>query len=411
MVKKSSLYSLVFTIFNDALGWGVVLTIFAPLLMNNSGEFLPRETSLQMQTIYLGLLIACYPVTQFIFMPLIGALSDHVGRKKILEWTILCAVFTFCLSAIAIWQGSLLFLFLSRLLAGIFSANAATAQAAIADMSSEREKGKNLSLTGIAGGLAWVIGPPLGGLLATQAYIPWADFATPFWFVAALLLLNYFWVRQSFEETLVKTKKSSHDWKQEIKDLSKLSKIRYMTAWLSILFFFYLGWNFYLLFYPTLLVQRFALNQSSIGLLSGYLSIFWLITSTALNKGLAEKFKPEAFVLLWLPILGLLVVILAFVPSIPWWYVILPFVAAGGASIWINLVAFLSNLAGRENQGKVFGIGQSLMALASCTSPIISGVLASIDEKIPLAIGGGILLAVGGFALLYYFRRHARSNH
>ncbi|HEV7736353.1 MAG TPA: MFS transporter, partial [Chlamydiales bacterium] len=219
VVKKSSLYSLIFTIFNDALGWGVVLTIFAPLLMNNSGEFLSQDTSLQMQTIYLGLLIACYPVTQFIFMPLIGALSDHVGRKKILEWTILCAVFTFCLSAIAIWQGSLVFLFLSRLLAGVFSANAATAQAAIADMSSEREKGKNLSLTGIAGGLAWVIGPPFGGLLATKAYIPWADFATPFWFVAALLLINYFWIRKSFEETLVKTKNSAHDWKQEIKDL------------------------------------------------------------------------------------------------------------------------------------------------------------------------------------------------
>jgi DHA1 family tetracycline resistance protein-like MFS transporter len=411
MTKKSSLYSLVFTIFNDALGWGVVLTIFAPLLMNNSGEFLPVSASLQMQTIVLGLLIACYPLTQFIFLPLIGALSDHMGRKKILEWTTLCAAFTFALSAIAIWKGSLLFLFISRILAGVFSANASTAQAAIADMSSEKEKGKNLSLAGIAGGLSWVVGPPLGGLLSTNAYIPWADFATPFWFVAVLFLLNYWWVSKSFRETFVKTKNKAHDWKQEIKDLAKLSKIQHMTPWLYIIFFFYLGWGFYLLFFPTLLVQRFFLDQSSIGLISGYLSIFWLTTSTCLNQGLAERYKPEAFALLFLPTTGLLVIVLAFVPSISWWYVILPFIALGGSSIWIGLLAFLSNLAGRENQGKVFGIGQSLLALATGVSPIVSGLMAAIDEKIPLCIGGGILLGIGGFALLYYFRRYKRSIH
>jgi hypothetical protein len=51
------------------------------------------------------------------------------------------------------------------------------------------------------------------------------------------------------------------------------------------------------------------------------------------------------------------------------------------------------------------------MALATCLSPMISGVLAAIDEKIPLSIGGGILLILGGFSLLYYFRRHERSKH
>lgn len=222
-------------------------------------------------------------------------------------------------------------------------------------------------------------------------------------------LLNYLWVAKSYQETFVKKTGQSHDWKQEIKDLSKLSKIKHMTPWLAISFFFYLGWGFFMLFFPALLVQRFDLDQESIGLISGYISIFWLITSTWLNRGLAEKFKPEAFVLLGLPVAGLLVIVLTFVPSISWWYLVLPLIAVGGAAIWTNLLAFLSNLAGRENQGKIFGVGQSLMALAMCISPIISGVLAAIDEKIPLSIGGAILFAIGGFALLYYFRKHARS--
>ena len=408
MIRKSSLYSLVFTIFNDALGWGVVLTIFAPLLMNPDSHFLPPGTSLQMQNVILGLLIGCYPLTQFIFMPFLGAISDHLGRKKVLEWTILCDSFCFILSAIAIWEGSLFLLFFSRILAGIFSANSATAQAAIADISSERDKSKNLSLSGIAGGLAWVVGPPLGGLLSTKAYFSWADFATPFWALSALFFINYIWIAKSFKETYVKTTKEKHDWKQEIKDLLKLSKIPHMTPWMVISFFFYFGWGFFILFYPALLVQRFYFDQSSIGLLSGYLSIFWLGLSLAMNRGLAERFKPEAFILSSLPIAGVLSIVIAFTSSIVWWYLAFPFLSICGSAIWINLSAHLSNLAGRENQGKVFGIGQSIMALAMFISPIISGSLAAIDDQIPLTSSGIILTITGVFASLYYFRKNKK---
>ncbi len=405
MIRKSSLYSLIFTLFNDGLGWGLILTIFAPLLMNPSSGMLPENASLQTQNLVLGLLIASYPLTQFFFMPLLGAISDHLGRKKVLEWTTLCAGCSFILSGVAISQGSLWLLFLSRVLAGVFSANAATAQAAIADISSEKEKGKNLSLAGIAGGLSWVVGPPLGGLLSTPEYFPWADFATPMWFVAALFFVNYFWVKLAFEETYVKTSNEKHDWKQEIRDLMKLSKIPRMTPWLLVTFFFYLGWGFYVLFYPALLVQRFHFDQASIGLLSGYLSIFWLLCSTVLNRGLAERFKPEAFVLIGLPIAGLLSVVIAFTSSIAWWYVTFPVLAICGASIWPNAIALLSNFAGKENQGKVFGIAQSLMSFAMFLSPLISGILAATDDRIPLTLSGVILVATGVFASLYYFRR------
>lgn len=409
MIRKSSLYSLIFTIFCDGLGWGVVLTIFAPLLMQANSPLLPAGSTLGMQNLVLGFLIACYPLTQFFFMPLVGALSDHLGRKKVLEWTILCAGFSFVLSAIAISMGSLSLLFLSRILSGVFSANSATAQAAIADISSEREKVKNLSLTGIAGGISWIVGPPLGGFLSTKALLPWADFATPLWFVAALFFLNYFFVLRSFEETYVKPTGEKHDLKQEIKNLAKLSEIPRMTPWLVITFLFYLGWGFYVLFYPTLLVTRFHYDQQIIGLLSGYSSLFWLGASTALNRGLAERFKPEAFILLGLPIAGILCVVIAHTNSIAWWYITFPFISICGAWVWSNLLAFLSNLAGRENQGKIFGIGQSLMALAMSLSPMFSGLLAAWDERFPLTISGLILVSSGAFAALYYFRRPKHS--
>ena len=404
-MRKSSLYSLVFTIFNDSIGWAVVLTIFAPLLMNPTSHFLPEGSSLHMQNMLLGILLACYPFTQFIFMPLLGALSDAIGRKTVLKWTILCAGLSFVLSAFAIWQKSLILLLLSRIFAGIFSANASTAQASIADISSEQDKAKNLSLSSIAGGVAWIAGPIFGGVLSSDKYISWADFATPFWFVAILFFLNYLWIQKAFQETFLKPTREKHDWKQEIKDIAKLSHIPRMTAWLCISFFFYFGWGFLMLFYPALLVQRFHLDQSGIGLFSGYLSLFWLLSSIALNRGLAERFKPESFILFFMPIVGILSIAMSYVTSLSWWFAVLPFLAIGGSAIWINLLALLSNLAGKENQGKVFGVGQSLMSLALFISPLLSGGLAALHESLPLAISGIILTLTGSFASLYYFKR------
>lgn len=408
MIRKSSLYSLIFTIFNDALGWGVVLTVFAPLLLDPNSHFLNPDISLQSRNIFLGLLIGCYPLTQFFFMPVVGALSDHLGRKKILEWTIFSAGISFVLSAISIWYESLLLLFISRILSGVFSANAATAQAAIADISSEREKTKNLSLSGIAGGLSWVVGPPLGGFLSSKKYVPWADFATPFWIVAILFLINYIWVAKAFKETYVKTHREKHDWKQEIKNLFRLSKIRHMPIWLIVTFFFYTGWGFYILFYPTLLVQRFQFDQSEIGLLSGYLSLFWLATSIALNRGIGEQFKTESIILFCMPVVGVCIIGVAFFTSISWWYALFPLCAICGSSIFINLLALLSNLAGKENQGKVFGVSQSLQSLSMFISPLIAGVLATVSERAPLTLGGLILIGTGILATWSHSRGKRR---
>jgi DHA1 family tetracycline resistance protein-like MFS transporter len=403
IAKKFSLYSLVFTIFNDALGWGIVLTIFAPLLLDPHNYFLPLDVTAQSRNILLGMLIASYPLTQFLFLPIVGAISDRQGRKKVLEWTILCAALTFGVSALAIAWKNISLLFISRLLAGVFSANAATAQAAIADLSTEKEKAKNLALGAMAGGIAWVLGPPIGGVLSSTTYFSHANFATPFWILSLLLLLNYAWVLWGFKETLVKHSKERHDWKQEIKDLFVLAKIKTMPIWLLIAALFDLGWNFYLLFYPALLVQRFYFGQSAIGLLSGYLAIFWLISSTALNKGLANYLTPKNFILASLPILGISSIFLAFAPSLAWWYVLFPIIGICGAAVWINMLALLSNLAGSTNQGKVFGIAQSLLSLASFISPLLSGPLAAFDERIPLVVGGVMLLGTGAFVLMRHF--------
>jgi DHA1 family tetracycline resistance protein-like MFS transporter len=398
MTRKSSLYSLLFTIFNDAIGWGVVLTIFAPLLFDRSNPILPQDTSDAARNVILGFLIGSYAITQFFAMPLVGALSDHFGRKRILEWTIFGAMLSFVLSALAVWWESLFILFAARLLAGFFSANSAIAQASIADMSSEKAKAKNLSLSGIVGGISWIVGPPLGGFLSTSEWVSWFDFSTPFWFLALLFLLNLLWVRKSYVETYVK--KDRHDWIQEIKDLTKLAKIPRMKGWLTVSFLFYFGWFFFVLYYPTFFVQKFQFTQENIGYFSAYMSIFWFSGSLAINRWFGTL-SPSLAIAWCLPLIGLLMFIGTWEGNIGGWIWTFPFLALGGTMGWINSMTLISNLAGKENQGKAFGILQSIMSLALFIAPLVTGFIASFNLEVPLYLGTIVLLGAGLYAWMH----------
>ncbi|HSX11255.1 MAG TPA: MFS transporter [Chlamydiales bacterium] len=400
MKHKSSLYSLLFTIFNDAIGWGIVLTIFAPLLFDRSNAILPEDMTDATRNIILGVLISSYAVTQFVSMPLIGALSDHFGRKRVLEWTIFGAMVSFVFSALAVWSGSLFILFAARLLAGLFSGNASTAQAAIADMSSEKTKTKNLSLSGIVGGISWIVGPPMGAFLSSPKWGSIFNFSTPFWFLALLFLINLLWVNRSYVET--HQKKERHDWKQEIKDLGKLSKIPRVGGWMVVSFLFYCGWFFFVMYYPTLFVQKFQFTQEGIGFFSAYLSLFWFSGSLAINKWFGGM-NPERSIYICLPLLGLLMLIATLEGTITGWIWTFPFLALGATTVWINLMSLISNLSGRENQGKAFGVLQSMMSLATLIAPLITGFVATYNVEIPIYFGTCVLLLVG----LYAFRLHS----
>jgi len=406
MNRKGSLYSLLFTIFNDSIGWGIVLTIFAPLLFDRTNSILPADTSDATRNIIVGVLISSYAITQFFSMPLIGALSDHFGRKRILEWTIVGAMLSFVLSALAVWWESLFILFAARLLAGLFSGNAGTAQAAIADMSSEKTKAKNLSLSGIVGGISWIVGPPIGAFLSSPKWGPGFSFSTPFWFLAFLFLINLFWVNRSYVETY--QKKEKHDWKQEIKDLGKLSKIPRVSGWLAVSFLFYFGWFFFVMYYPTLFVQKFHFTQGGVGFFSAYLSVFWFLGSLAINRWFGG-INPERAIFICMPIIGLLMGIATLEGNIAGWIWTFPFMALGATTVWINVMAHVSNLSGKENQGKAFGILQSMMSLATFLAPLVSGFIATYNIEIPMYLGTIVLLGVGIYAFGLHSHEKKRS--
>lgn len=167
---RSPLFIVLLTIVIDRLGESLILPIL-PFLVER----------FNFDALSLTLLFSAFAAAQFIAAPLLGALSDHWGRRPVLLICIAGTAASYILFAVATapWL-----LFVSRIIDGLTGGVVSTAQAYIADTSAPANRAKNFGLTGAAFGIGFIFGPALGGSLAA------IDLKWPIWFAAVLALVN-----------------------------------------------------------------------------------------------------------------------------------------------------------------------------------------------------------------------------
>jgi DHA1 family tetracycline resistance protein-like MFS transporter len=185
--KPGNLNFVLISIFIDMLGIGLIIPVM-PVLV---GEFVQGRDE---QTIWFGILTAVFGLMQFIFMPMLGAVSDRVGRRPVLLYSMAGMCINFLMTA---WAPSLAFLFLGRVIGGMSSASMSVASAYAADISTHENRAKSFGKVGAAFGLGFICGPMLGGVLGE------GNLHLPFYVAAALSAANfiygYFFVPESLD--------------------------------------------------------------------------------------------------------------------------------------------------------------------------------------------------------------------
>jgi len=149
---RSPLFLMALTIFIDFAGFGLIL----PLLPFWAEHLGANPTGV-------GLILTIYALAQFIFTPVLGALSDRYGRKPIIVVSLVIEAFSFALSGLA---GSLAVLLIARFIGGLGASNIGSAQAVVADVTPPEGRARGMGMIGAAIGLGFVVGPAIGGLLA-----------------------------------------------------------------------------------------------------------------------------------------------------------------------------------------------------------------------------------------------------
>ena len=157
MRKQASLSIIFATVFIDLMGFGILIPILPTFASTNLG----------ISDFSIGIIVAVYSFNQFVFNPILGRLSDRIGRRPVIILTLMTTGISYLIFSIA---DSFFILLVSRLLAGFGGSNIGVAQAYIADITEKDDRAKGMGLIGAAFGLGFVFGPLIGGVLSEYGY-------------------------------------------------------------------------------------------------------------------------------------------------------------------------------------------------------------------------------------------------
>ena len=191
--KPAKLNFILVCVFIDMLGVGLAIPVL-PILV---GEFVEGR---DLQAHWYGILAAMFGLLQFICMPILGAVSDRIGRRPVMLFSMVGMCFNFLATA---WAPNLAALFIGRVIGGMSSASMSVASAYASDVSTPENRAKSFGMIGAAFGLGFIFGPMLGGLLGS------INLHLPFYVAAGLSAANFVYGYLMVPESLAKEKRTA----------------------------------------------------------------------------------------------------------------------------------------------------------------------------------------------------------
>ncbi|MES1161228.1 MAG: TCR/Tet family MFS transporter, partial [Bacteroidota bacterium] len=356
--RKSAMGFIFITLLIDIMGWGLIIPVMADLIAQLKGIPVNQAST------YGALLLSVFAITQFLFAPVMGNLSDKYGRRPVLLLSLFGFGVDYIILALAPAYG---WLFIGRVIAGMTGASFTTATAYIADVSvDETTRAKNFGLIGAAFGLGFVLGPALGGFLST-----WGIRA-PFYAAATLCLLNCVYGYFFLPESLSKDNRRAFEWKRA----NPFGSLKFLTqhpeiGGLAISFFLiYLGsqsvqgnWNFFTIY-------RFHWSEKTVGISLALVGVLVGGVQAGLTRVINPKIGNEKSIYLGLSLYALGLVLFAFASQSWMMFVFLIPYCLGGLC-GPSLQSVISGHVPSNQQGELQGALTSLMSLTTIIGPLI----------------------------------------
>lgn len=385
---NSSLWLVLFVVFLDHVGIGLVYPMFSSMMFDPGSPFVSVNISNAIKGWYLGILLAATPLAAFFSGPILGAFSDQKGRRPLFLFCLTLAIVGYACSMIGVITKSILLLVGSRIIVGLADGSMGVVSAAVADLSKDdTSKAKNFGLYGMVSGVGFVLGPVLGGIFST------IGFTIPFLVAGLATLLNLFLIWMYFKETHVVRKTAKIRLTDGIRNLKKAFQIPSLRTLFLVSIFFCVGWSFFYEFLPVIWISNYGFDTMKVGFFFAYGSGIYALSSGILIRPIVNRFKPYLVLFYSLCLLGIVTLLLLFHSSAFWVWIYLPAVTFLVALIFPTYTTMISDKAGVDAQGEILGISGSLQALSFAVSPLAAGFLIGGNIHMPLFIGGLSILS------------------
>ncbi len=355
--RKAALAFIFVMVVLDVMALGIIIPVLPKLVETMSGGNTARAAEIY------GLFGTAWGLMQFVFSPILGALSDAYGRRPILLFSTLGLGLDYILMAVA---PDLVWLFVGRVISGITAANFSTANAYIADVTPPEDRAGDFGLIGAAFGVGFVLGPAIGGIMGD------IDPRLPFWLAAILTLANVAYGYFVVPESLPHERRMGFRWARAnpVGSLRLLARHRELLGLAGVAFLYHLAH----VVLPAVAVlyasyrygwdgKTMGLSLAAVGVASGVVQAGLIRPTIARLGERVTLIVGLLFGVAGFAIYGLATTSAGFWAGIP----VMALWGLGGAAS----MGIMSRLVGGSEQGQLQGANSSLMAVAGLFGPLL----------------------------------------
>jgi multidrug resistance protein len=362
------------TVALDLVGFGIVVPIL--------GRYAERFGASGLEV---GLLFASFSLAQLVFAPILGRLSDRIGRKPVIMISLLgTAIGSFVTGA----AGALWVLFLGRILDGASGASVAVAQGAVTDLAPPSERPRLLGLLGAAFGVGFVVGPALGGLASLGGE------HIPFFVAGTVALMNAIVAWKRLPET-----RPAHV-REAAREAAKNDVEAKVRLWgLAIAgFTAIVAFSGFEATFSLLAGDRFRLTEGGVAAIFVGIGIVLVGVQGGLIRPINAKLGTQRSLQVGLVLNSAGLFVLSAAKNWPLLLVALALLTVGQGLVTPNLSSLVSGRVPDHRRGEALGFQQGVNAIGQVAGPALAGVLYDhISIGSPYLVGGalcGIALVV-----------------
>jgi len=363
-LPKSPLLPIFLIVLVDVLGMAIILPLL-PFYSERMGA----------SALVVGLLVSSYAACQLIAGPVLGRISDRVGRKPVLMVSQLGTLIGFLILANAqvLWV-----VFLSRVIDGLTAGNLSIAQAYISDVSKPEERSKSFAVIGIAFGVGFLIGPAISGFLSTFSY------SAPVYAAAGLsfssILCTWFLLPAKTPGVQTSAERTGLF---NFAGYAEYFRRPVLRVYLMQFFLFAFSFSTYVSGFALFAQRRFGFGPREVGYLFAWVGFLGIILQGGLIGRLVKRFGERRLV--FTGFLGAAIGYAAVGLTYNWhWLYLVSAIASYGMGVLRpSVTSLVTQNAGREEQGVVLGLTQSLTSISAIIAPVLAGLL--IDRQFLVA--------------------------
>jgi multidrug resistance protein len=359
------------TVALDLVGFGIIVPIL--------GRYAERFGANGLQV---GLMFASFSVAQMVFAPILGRISDKVGRKPVIVFSLIgTAVGSFVTGA----AGALWVLFLGRILDGASGASVAVAQGAVADIAPPEQRARLMGMLGAAFGVGFVVGPALGGLAALGGP------HVPFYLAGSIAAINAVAAMIRLPETKPDTSHITEK-HQRGTALSPALKRFALVGFLSML-----GFAGFEATFSIWGEKQFGFTEGSASIVFVFVGVTLVAVQGGLIGPLTQRLGSRKLLRIGLSLVAVGLLLLGLSNTWPLLFVALFLLSLGQGMSGPSGSALVAELAPVERRGEAIGYQQSTAAFGRVAGPVMAGALFDhVGISAPFFVSGVLILCAVG---------------